>query len=43
MVKDGLDTVGAEMDVKDIAELLWEQIVERDKEIHAAESTSIES
>jgi Fe-S oxidoreductase len=44
MVKDGLDTVGAEMDVKDIAELLWEQIVERDKEIHTAvESTSIES
>ena len=27
MVKDGLDSVGSEMDVKDVAELLWEQIV----------------
>ena len=34
MVKDGLDTVGAEMEVLDVAELLWEQIVARDEEIH---------
>ena len=38
MVKDGLDTVGSEMDVKDVAELLWEQIVARDKEIHSSAS-----
>tara|TARA_Y100001970_G_scaffold294162_1_gene447744 strand:- start:16357 stop:18351 length:1995 start_codon:yes stop_codon:yes gene_type:complete len=35
MVKDGLDSVGAEMDVKDVAEILWEQIVARDEEIQA--------
>ena len=34
MVKDGLDAVGAEMEVLDVAELLWEQIVARDLEIH---------
>ena len=34
MVKDGLDAVGAEMEVLDVAELLWEQIVAKDKEIH---------
>ena len=34
MVKDGLDSVGAEMEVMDVAELLWEQIVAKDKEIH---------
>ncbi len=33
MVKDGLDAVGAEMEVMDVAELLWEQIVARDEEI----------
>ena len=37
-MKDGLDTVGSEMDVKDVAELLWEQIVARDKEIHSSVS-----
>lgn len=36
MVKDGLDSVGADMDVKDVAEILWEQIVARDEEIQAA-------
>jgi Fe-S oxidoreductase len=34
MVKDGLDAVGADMDVKDVAELLWEQIQKRDEEIY---------
>ena len=43
MVKDGLDTVGSEMDVKDVAELLWEQIVARDEEIHASVSLEAES
>jgi Fe-S oxidoreductase len=33
MVKDGLDAVGSEMDVKDVAEILWEQIVAKDNEI----------
>ena len=40
MVKDGLDSVGAEMDVKDVAEILWEQIVARDEEIQAAAATN---
>jgi hypothetical protein len=43
MVKDGLDSVGSEMDVKDVAELLWEQIVARDEEIHASASVTTES
>ena len=34
MVKDGLDAVGSEMQVMDVAEILWEQIVARDEEIH---------
>jgi Fe-S oxidoreductase len=34
MVKDGLDAVGAEMEVMDVAEILWEQIVSRDVDIH---------
>jgi Fe-S oxidoreductase len=33
MVKDGLDAVGSDMDVKDVAEILWEQIVAKDNEI----------
>ena len=34
MVTHGLDSVGAEMDVMDVAEILWEQIVAKDAEIH---------
>ena len=34
MVKDGLDAVGVEMEVMDVAEILWEQIVSRDADIH---------
>ena len=34
MVNDGLDAVGAEMEVMDVAEILWEQIVSRDADIH---------
>ena len=41
MVKDGLDAVGAEMDVKDVAEILWEQIVARDEEIQAAAAANV--
>ena len=33
MIKDGLDTVGSDMDVMDVAELLWEQIQKRDAEV----------
>jgi len=36
MVTDGLKAVGAEMDVKDVAEILWEQIKAKDAEIQAA-------
>ena len=32
MVKDGLDPIGCEMDVKDLAEILWEKIVEEEKQ-----------
>ena len=35
MVKDGLDAVGSEMEVMDVAEILWEQIVAKDEEIQA--------
>ncbi len=38
MVKDGLDSVGSEMEVLDVAEILWEQIKKRDEEIHAGVS-----
>ena len=34
MVKDGLDAVGSDMEVMDVAEILWEQIVAKDKEIN---------
>ena len=34
MVKDGLDAIGSEMEVLDVAEILWEQIQKRDEEIH---------
>ncbi|MGY8703981.1 MAG: hypothetical protein ACKVGY_06570 [Candidatus Poseidoniales archaeon] len=40
MVKDGLDSVGSEMDVKDVAELLWEQIVAKDEEIQSSKSSN---
>jgi Fe-S oxidoreductase len=43
MVKDGLDAVGAEMEVMDVAELLWEQIVARDEEIQELASRPLKS
>jgi Fe-S oxidoreductase len=36
MVTDGLSAIGAEMEVKDIAELVWEQIKANDAKIQAA-------
>ena len=38
MVKDGLDAVGSDMEVMDVAEILWEQIVAKDKEINGQQS-----
>ena len=35
MVKDGLDAVGSEMEIMDVTEILWEQIVAKDEEIQA--------
>jgi len=43
MVKDGLDSVGAEMEVMDVAELMWEQILARDKEIHELSQKPLKS
>jgi Fe-S oxidoreductase len=40
MVDDGLKSVGAEMDVKDVAEILWEQIKAKDDEIQVALATA---
>ncbi len=31
MVKDGLDSIGCEMDVKDLAEILWEKMVQMEE------------
>ena len=36
MVTDGLSAIGAEMEVKDVAELVWEQIKANDAKIEAA-------
>ena len=43
MVNDGLDAVGAEMEVMDVAELLWEQIVARDEEIQELTARPLKS
>ncbi|MBO57375.1 MAG: hypothetical protein CMA77_00025 [Euryarchaeota archaeon] len=40
MVNDGLTSIGAEMEVLDVAEILWEQIKAKDEEIQVAISTS---
>ncbi|HIC23238.1 MAG TPA: hypothetical protein EYO84_07425 [Planctomycetes bacterium] len=40
MVDDGLKSIGAEMDVKDVAEILWEQIKAKDDEIQVALATA---
>ena len=40
MVKDGLDSIGCEMDVKDLAEILWEKMVKREEEGDGATTES---
>jgi Fe-S oxidoreductase len=40
MVNDGLKSIGKEMEVMDVAELLWEQIQAKDKEIQATVSAA---
>ena len=38
MVTDGLSSINSEMEVKDIAEIVWEQIKANDAKIQAAKS-----
>ena len=38
MVTDGLSAIDVEMDVKDIAELVWEQIKANDAKIEEAKA-----
>ena len=38
MVTDGLSQIGSEMEVKDIAEIVWEQIKANDAKIQAAKA-----
>jgi len=40
MVTDGLSAIGSEMEVKDIAELVWEQIKANDAKIQAAKTSA---
>ncbi|MBE38682.1 MAG: hypothetical protein CMB07_01600 [Euryarchaeota archaeon] len=40
MVKDGLDSIGCEMDVKDLAEILWEKMVKMEGEQDGATTES---
>jgi Fe-S oxidoreductase len=40
MVDDGLKSIGKEMEVMDVAELLWEQMQAKDKEIQATVSAA---
>jgi len=40
MVKDGLDSIGCEMDVKDLAEILWEKMVKMEEEEDGATTES---
>ena len=39
MVTDGLSAIGSEMEVKDVAELVWEQIKANDAKIQAAKAS----
>ena len=41
MVTDGLSAIGSEMEVKDIAELVWEQIKANDAKIEASKTASV--
>ena len=43
MITDGLSAIGSEMEVKDIAELVWEQIKANDAVIEAKKSKPAEA
>jgi Fe-S oxidoreductase len=43
MVSDGLNTIESEMEVKDIAEIVWEQIKANDVKIQKIKSESVEA
>jgi hypothetical protein len=43
MVTDGLSAIGAEMEVKDIAEIVWEQIKANDAAIEAKKTDITET
>jgi hypothetical protein len=40
MVTDGLSSIDSKMEVKDIAEIVWEQIKANDAKIEAAKAES---
>ena len=40
MVTDGLSAIGSEMEVKDVAELVWEQIKANDAKIEAKKAAA---
>ena len=40
MVTDGLSAIGSEMEVKDVAELVWEQIKANDAKIEAQKAVA---
>ncbi len=40
MVTDGLNAIGSDMEVKDIAEIVWEQIKSNDKAIKSKKATT---
>ena len=43
MVSDGLDTIESKMDVKDIAEIVWEQIKANDVKIQNLKAEAVEA
>ena len=43
MITDGLSAIGSEMEVKDIAEIVWEQLKANDAAIEAKKTESQEA
>ena len=43
MVSDGLDTIESKMEVKDIAEIVWEQIKANDVKIQNLKAEAVEA
>ena len=43
MITDGLSAIGSEMEVKDIAEIVWEQIKANDAAIEAKKAEPTEA